>query len=1042
MAQKIRVFKLARDFGIENDDMVSKIQSLGIEVRNYMSALDADSVARVRRLVEKERAENTVEEHIRPTVVRRRSKEGVPAKPARKTKPPKVAEAARSLAEAPAATPPAAPKRAVTPIKKAAPGKVAAQAEVPSRPEPPPARVEPEVEAPVVEQEPALESELSAAATAPEPEALAPTPEPEPAPAPEETTPAATAPAETIEKAEKEVAEVPEVVEVETAAEQAAPAEAAPPVPEAAPVEPAPPSPEVAPAKPAAGKDKGAALKEVSAATKEKKKAVSGQKPAAAPQQDKVVTAKPAAAKEKKPAGVEVATGPAVLRPSTEAPVIRRRISTPPSGGRPSSRPSQKQSRVAAAKGSQPPAATAAPSAPAAAAAAAAANISVPITTPTPLPPTPSSGSPGGRRSRATQRRREVESREIAPQGRFTGVGPGKFHGGAPGRKRRMAPGKKGKKTEITTPKASKRVIRIEEHITLQELAKRMGVKATELLTQLMGMGVGTININSTLDIDTARIVASDFGYEVENVALAEEELLASTRADETEEEKLLREVRPPVITMMGHVDHGKTSLLDRIRKSDIVSGEAGGITQHIGAYRVKTNHGTIAFIDTPGHEAFTAMRSRGANVTDIVVLVTAADDGAMPQTVEAINHARAAETPIIVAINKCDLPGADPNRTRRTLMEHNLVPEELGGDTIMVEVSAKTGEGVEKLLEMIALQAEVMELSANPKRPASGVVLEAYLDRGRGPVANVLVQEGTLRVGEVLVAGSVFGKIRAMTDEKGRKLKEAGPSTPVEVLGLASVPGAGDPFDVAKDMKIAEKVYKTRADKSRASMAGMSKPSLEAFYEQMQALEQADLKLIVKTDVQGTMEALRDSLEKLGTEKVKVTVVHASVGGITESDVLLASTAGAIIVGFNVRPAGKARRVAEEQGVEIRLFSIIYEVIDSVKQAMVGMLEPEVKEELLGQVEVRDTFTIPKVGTIAGSYVSDGKIVRNARARLIRDSVQIWEGRLGSLRRFKDDVKEVTSGFECGISLDGYNDVKVGDVIEVFTEKEIQATL
>jgi len=414
-----------------------------------------------------------------------------------------------------------------------------------------------------------------------------------------------------------------------------------------------------------------------------------------------------------------------------------------------------------------------------------------------------------------------------------------------------------------------------------------------------------------------------------------------------------------------------------------------------------------------------------------------------MPQTIEAINHSRLAKVPIIVAINKCDKPSADPAKTRNMMMEHGLIPEDLGGDTIMVEVSAHTGAGLDKLIEMIMVQAEVMELTANPNRPSNGIVLEAYLDRGRGPVANILVQNGTLRVGEVVVAGPAYGKIRALTDEMGRTVKEAGPSTPVEVLGLDSVPSAGDMFDTAPDLKVAEKVAKTRTEKTRASMVGMSKPTLDSLYEQMQTSHtQVEQKIIIKGDVQGSVEALKDSLEKLTTPKVKLSVVHAAVGGITESDVLLASTASAIIIGFNVRPAGKARHVAEEQGVEIRLFSIIYEVIDSVKQAMVGLLSPDIKEESLGQVEVRDVFSIPKIGAIAGSYVTEGKVVRNSRARLIRDSVQIWEGRLGSLRRFKDDVKEVQSGYECGISLEGYNDIKVGDIIEIYTEKKIAATL
>lgn len=741
--------------------------------------------------------------------------------------------------------------------------------------------------------------------------------------------------------------------------------------------------------------------------------------------------------KEKKPRGIESAVGPMVRRPAAEAPVIRRRITVShpgtrpprPTGGRPSAPPGPPGGGMGMGSIGPGPRTSRPP------------EIS---TIDNLASPTPKEGQGPSRRGRpAPQRRREVQSREMVPQGRFSGVGPSAKFGATPplGRKRRMAPGKKGKKTEITTPKASKRVIRIDDQVTLQELAKRMGIKATELMTHLMGMGVGTININSTLDVDTAKIVASDFGYDVENVALDEENLLASTRVEDLDD--VGRLPRPPVVTMMGHVDHGKTSLLDALRKTSIVSTEAGGITQHIGAYRVKTSGGTVAFIDTPGHAAFTAMRARGANATDIVILVVAADDGVMPQTVEAINHARSAEVPIIVAINKCDKHGADPGRTRNMLLEHSLVSEELGGEIIMVDVSAKTGAGLDKLIEMVMVQAEVMELTANPNRPSNGVVLEAYLDRGRGPVANILVQNGTLRVGEYIVAGPAYGKIRALTDELGRPVKEAGPSTPVEVLGLDCVPSAGDVFDTAPELKIAEKIAKTRTEKTKASMIGMSKPSLDSLYEQMQTAQtQLEQKIIIKGDVQGSVEALKDSLEKLTTAKVKLVVVHAAVGGITESDVLLASAASAIIIGFNVRPAGKARRVAEEQGVEIRLFSIIYEVIDSVKQAMVGLLAPDIKEEVIGQVEVRDVFSIPKIGTIAGAYVTDGKVQRNSRARLIRDAVQIWEGKLSSLRRFKDDVKEVANGFECGISLEGFNDIKVGDVIEIYTEKEIAATL
>jgi len=605
-----------------------------------------------------------------------------------------------------------------------------------------------------------------------------------------------------------------------------------------------------------------------------------------------------------------------------------------------------------------------------------------------------------------------------------------------------MMPGKKGKKTEITTPKAIKRVIKVEGQITLQELAKRMSVKSTELLMKLMSMGMAGININSTLDIETSKIIAEEFGYEVSDVAVVEDDLLAQTRSEESEEEKIHRENRAPIVTIMGHVDHGKTSLLDHIRKSNVAAGEAGGITQHIGAYRVKTEIGEIAFIDTPGHAAFTAMRARGADVTDIAIVVCAADDGVMPQTVEAINHAKAAGCPIIVAINKCDLPSANVEKAKRGLMEHGLVSEELGGDTIICEVSAKTGKGISHLLEMISLQAEMMELSANPQRAAAGVVLEAYLDKGRGPVAHVLVQDGTLDCNDIIVAGQTYGKIRAMTNERGQKVSTAGPSTPVEILGLSAVPSAGDTFDVVADMRTAERVGSSREEKERAAAAAASRPSLDALYLKMQEGEQAELKVVVKTDVKGTMEAIRDALTKMSNDKVRVTVVAASVGGITESDVLLASTANAIVVGFNVRPAGKARKLAEEQGVEIKLYSVIYDILDSIEAAMKGLLSPTIEQKVIGMAEVRNVFRIPKIGTIAGCYVTEGRVARSGFARLIRDSVQIWQGSVDSLRRFKDDVKEVAAGYECGIGLRGFNDIKEQDVIEFYLEEKVEATM
>jgi translation initiation factor IF-2 len=602
-------------------------------------------------------------------------------------------------------------------------------------------------------------------------------------------------------------------------------------------------------------------------------------------------------------------------------------------------------------------------------------------------------------------------------------------------------PGKKGAKTEITTPSAQKRIIRIEDNIALQALAQRMSLKATDVLMKLIQMGMGGVNINSTLDSDTAKLLAGEFGYEVENVAKSDEELIAEARGDATAPAKVLQ-ARPPIVTVMGHVDHGKTSLLDRIRKANVAAGEAGGITQHIGAYRVDTPKGQIVFLDTPGHEAFTAMRARGAQATDVVVLVVAADDGVMPQTREAVNHARAAEVPIIVAVNKIDKHGARPDQIRNELAGLGLQPDDWGGDTLFVNVSALTGEGVEKLLESIALQTEMLELQSDPNRPAEGVVLEAYLDKGRGVVANVLVQDGTLNQGDMMLAGVALGRIRALTDDRGKRLKEAGPATPVEVLGLPDLPQAGDPFFVANDQKKAQELVEARKKAVAAKAKTTTAKGLEDLYKMMQQGEVQELNLVIKSDVSGSMEALVKALTELSTEKVKVNVIHTGVGGITENDVMLATASKAIIIGFNVRPAGQAAAVAKAEGVEIRIYSIIYEAVDDVKKAMAGLLAPEFREKELGRAEVRKVFNIPKAGTIAGSYVLEGTIRRNAKARLVRDSVQVWEGSIGSLRRIKDDVREVTSGFECGIGLEGYGDVKERDVIECYELEQVQASL
>ncbi len=610
------------------------------------------------------------------------------------------------------------------------------------------------------------------------------------------------------------------------------------------------------------------------------------------------------------------------------------------------------------------------------------------------------------------------------------------------GRKGRRGARKKhdvGQKTQITTPKAIKRRVKIDDTIVLAELAKRMGIKANEMIQRMMSMGV-MATVNQTIDFETAALVAAEFEYEVERASFEEEAVLKiETEADD--EGKLVE--RPPVVTIMGHVDHGKTSLLDVIRKSSITSGEAGGITQHIGAYNVKTDKGQIVFLDTPGHEAFTAMRSRGAQITDIVILVVAADDGVMPQTIEAINHSKVADVPIIVAVNKIDKAEAEPERVKRELSEYGIVSEEWGGDTIFVNVSAKQKEGIDDLLDMILLQSEVLELKANPNKLAAGHVVEAKLDSGRGPVATVLIQEGTLHAGEPVVCGVHYGKIRAILDDKGAQVNEAGPSIPVEILGLSGVPLSGDEFITLDDEKNAKQVSAYRTQKQRATeLAKNSRMSLEGLFEQMAEGDIKDLNLIIKADVQGSIEALKDSLTKLSGDAVKINIVHSATGTVTESDVSLATVSNAIIIGFNVRPSSKVHSIAAEENVDMRFYDIIYNAIKDLKGAMVGLMDSTFKEEILGRAEVREVFVIPKKGTIAGSYVTDGKIERGENVRLLRDGIIIYDGKIASLRRFKDDAKEVPSGYECGIGIENFNDIKVEDVIECYYMEEIKPAL
>jgi translation initiation factor IF-2 len=601
-----------------------------------------------------------------------------------------------------------------------------------------------------------------------------------------------------------------------------------------------------------------------------------------------------------------------------------------------------------------------------------------------------------------------------------------------------------------TEPLPITRTITITEGVSVKDLAEKLDIRAKDLIARLLARGV-LATINQTLEVELATEMARQFGADT-NIISFEEHISQEEReqADAVAEESApaATTARPPVVTIMGHVDHGKTTLLDSIRTTNVAEGEAGGITQHIGAYKVSIQdkespaYGReIVFLDTPGHEAFTRMRARGAKVTDIVVLVVAADDGVMPQTLEAIDHAKAAKVPLIVAVNKIDKPDAMPDRVKKQLADRGLVPEDWGGNTVFVDVSAKKKLNLNLLLEMICLVADLQEVKANPERSASGTVLEAKLDRGRGPVATVLVQNGTLSNGDSFVAGNVYGKVRAMFDDRGHTLEAAPPSTPVEILGLEGLPQAGDQFVVVADRSKAKQIAEYREQKAReAQLAKSSRVSLEGLAEQIKTAGVKELPIILKADVGGSVEVLSDSLGKIASEKVKIKILHSGVGAITETDVLLASASNAIIIGFNVRPERKAQELAEQENVDIRLHSIIYELQDEIKKAMSGLLEPVIKETFLGRAEVRETFRVPKVGTVAGCFVQEGNIKRDAEVRLVRDGVQVYKGKVGSLRRFKDDVNEVRHGMECGIGIAGYGDIKVGDVIEAFVTERVAA--
>ena len=604
------------------------------------------------------------------------------------------------------------------------------------------------------------------------------------------------------------------------------------------------------------------------------------------------------------------------------------------------------------------------------------------------------------------------------------------------GNKRKQEEAEKLRRLQLEIAKKTPLTVKIPDEIAVGELASRMKKTGAEVVKCLMMNGV-MASLSEIIDFDTAAFVAEELGCKVEKeIIVTIEEKLIDVSEDKDED---LQE-RAPVVVVMGHVDHGKTSLLDYIRNANVVSGEAGGITQHIGAYQVEVNGKPITFLDTPGHEAFTAMRARGAMITDVAILVVAADDGIMPQTIESISHAKAADIPLIVAINKMDKPTANPDRIMQQLTEHELVPEEWGGETIICPISAKTGMGIDNLLEMVTLTAEMRELKANPNRSAHGAVIEARLDKGRGPVATLLVQNGTLKQGDVIIAGTAVGRVRAMTDAKGNKLTEAGPSVPVEIIGMGEVPGAGDDFHAVADERMARELVEQRKHEQKANIgSNVGKVTLEDLFSQIQAGDMKNLNIIVKADVQGSAEAVKASLEKLTNEEVRVRVIHSGVGAINESDVTLAATAGAIIVGFNVRPDANAKETSARLDVDMRMYRVIYDAINEIEAAMKGMLTPKFKEVELGRAEVRNVFRITNVGMVAGCYVVDGKMQRNAQMRLLRDNVVIYDGAIASLQRFKDSVKEVATGYECGITFEKFQDIKEGDIIEAFIMEQIE---
>ena len=1009
VSEKIRVRELAAELGIGNKEILTLLRQLDIHVKSHMSTLDEQQAALIKeKCGDSAKSSEVIRKEVQPgVIVRRRTKTRKRKADAEAKAEAPVAEksAEAKKEEAPKAEPvaeaTAEPKAESAAEEKKAPAKRKAAAK-PVKEEAPKARiikpahaeVAEAAEAEKVEKAPASEAPKAKAApkaeTKKQPKEKAPKKTQEKAPvseAPEAKTPEA---AESTPKSDSAPAEEPQAAASETPDQKT-------------------PATEEAPKAAQKGKKDEAEAKQ--GGKKRKKK----EKPAAP--QVRIISLpenppapKPAASTSdsRRPGGRPGGGRPGGGRPGGGRPGGGRPGGGRPGGGRPGG----------ARPGGGRPGAPGAPGAPGMDA--------------------PKSDGRGGRRRKKDKRVVEFRNNEF---------------GGRDNQMDRNRKGKKGKKgrrggaqddmrpaaSASTAPmKQAKRKLKIDEAIRVSDMAHQMGIRAPEIIRILMGLGV-MATINQSLDFDTATLVASEFGYDVEKVGFSEDDFLIPAEPDTEEQMK----PRPPVVTIMGHVDHGKTSLLDAIRKSNVTGGEAGGITQHIGAYHVTTSRGEIVFLDTPGHEAFTSMRARGAQVTDIVILVVAADDGVMDQTREAINHSKAAGVPIVVAVNKMDKEDANPDRVKRELAEHGLQPEDWGGDTIFAPVSAKTGMGLDDLLEMVALQAEVLELKANPDKPARGHIVEARLDKGRGPVGTLLIQEGTLNQGDAFVCGLYNGKVRAMFNDQGKKIKTAGPAMPVEVQGFDGIPEAGDEFACVADDKIARRIAEGRKLKQRErQLAKETKVTLESFLKSDPNADTQTLNLVLKADVQGSLEAIAEALNKLSTDAVKIDIIHMGAGAITESDILLASASQAIIIGFNVRPTSKIKEVADQEHVEIRFYDIIYKLVAEIKDAMTGMLAPVITEQYLGQAEVRETFSVPKIGVIAGCMVADGKMVRNGKVRLLRDGVVTYTGEVSSLKRFKDDAKEVMKGYECGIGLLNFNDIKVGDIIESFEEVESQATL